>query len=46
MDLTRETEISDALLVKTRIHNYVPATADQEYRTALLREYMVRKGVK
>jgi hypothetical protein len=32
-------DTADELLAMVKVRNYVPSSADEEYRTALLREY-------
>jgi hypothetical protein len=39
LHLSGEKEIGDALLKQVKIYNYVPASAEEKYRIALLREY-------
>jgi hypothetical protein len=36
---SREGDTTDELLTIVRVRNYVPSSAEEEYRTALLREY-------
>ena len=44
MGLESDVEIGEALLRRAKIHNYVPSTASQDYRYALLEEYKRRRG--
>ncbi len=39
MEFENDIEIGEALLRRARIRNYVPSTASQDYRDALLGEY-------
>lgn len=39
LHLSGEKEIGDALLKQVKIYNYVPASAEEKYRSAFLREY-------
>jgi hypothetical protein len=43
MGLENDAEISEALLRRTRVYNYVPSAASQDYKIALLEEYKARK---
>ena len=40
MNLTGENDIGKELLRRVKIFNYVPASVEEKYRTALLQEYM------
>lgn len=39
MGCERDEEIADELLRLTKIYNYVPSSAEEEYKEALVREY-------
>ncbi|KUL05084.1 MAG: Uncharacterized protein XE11_0239 [Methanomicrobiales archaeon 53_19] len=39
MNLLKDEEIADELMKRMRIYNYIPKAAEQQYRSALLREY-------
>lgn len=39
MNLSNEKSIGNELLKRVKIYNYVPARAEEQYRTALVREY-------
>lgn len=39
MNLKNTKEISDLLLKKVKVYNYIPTAAEVKYREALLREY-------
>jgi len=39
MNLSGEKDIGDELLKMMKIYNYIPARAEEQYRTALVREY-------
>ena len=39
MNLTGEREIGDALMKRVEIYRYIPTQAEEQYRTALMREY-------
>jgi hypothetical protein len=39
MDLSSEKEIGRELLQRVKIYNYIPASAEEKYRIALLQEY-------
>lgn len=39
MNLSGEKRIGDELLTKVKIYNYIPASAEEQYRIALLHEY-------
>ena len=39
MNLTGEKEIGEELMKRVKIYNYVPPRAEEQYRTALVREY-------
>ena len=39
MNLWNKKEISDLLLKKVKVYNYIPAAAEVKYREALVREY-------
>ena len=39
MNLTNRDRIADELIKKIKIYNYVPAVAEEKYRSAILREY-------
>ena len=40
MNLTGEREIGDALMKRVKIYNYIPTQAEEQYGTALVREYL------
>lgn len=44
MGLESDVEIGESLLRRAIIHNYVPSTASQDYRDALLEGYKRRRG--
>lgn len=44
MDLSSEKETGRELLQRVKIYNYIPAPAEEKYRTALLQEYQKCKG--
>jgi hypothetical protein len=44
LSLCGDKEIGDALLKKVKIYNYVPPSAEENYRIALLREYRKNTG--
>lgn len=44
LNLTAEKEIGDELLKRVKIYNYVPVSAEEKYRIALLREYRKNSG--
>jgi len=39
MNLSGEKEIGDELMKRVKIYNYIPARAEEQYRTALVREF-------
>ncbi|MDD1705476.1 MAG: hypothetical protein LUQ12_00380 [Methanoregulaceae archaeon] len=39
MKRSGEREIGDELLKRVKMYNYIPPRAEEEYRTALMREY-------
>ncbi|WP_460374005.1 hypothetical protein [Methanocalculus sp. MC3] len=39
MNLIKDEEIADELMKRLRIYNYIPKSAEQQYRSATLREY-------
>lgn len=39
LNLTKDDEIADELMKRLRIYNYIPNAAEQQYRSATLREY-------
>ncbi len=44
MELPDEKEIGRELLKRVKIYNYIPASAEEKYRMALLEEYLKYKG--
>jgi ribosomal protein L13 len=44
MELPDEKEIGRELLQRVKIYNYIPASAEEKYRIALLQEYQKYKG--
>ncbi len=44
MELPDEKEIGRELLKRVKIYNYIPASAEEKYRIALLEEYLKYKG--
>ena len=44
MELPDEKEIGRELLKRVKIYNYIPASAEEKYRMALLEEYLKCKG--
>ncbi|ADN35127.1 conserved hypothetical protein [Methanolacinia petrolearia DSM 11571] len=42
-DLRSKTEITETLLKKVRIYNYIPDAAETKYKIALFKEYENRK---
>jgi len=44
MELPDEKEIGRELLKRVKIYNYIPASAEEKYRIALLEEYLKCKG--
>jgi len=44
MNLSGEKMIGDELLKRVTIYNYVPASAEEQYRIALLHEYRKNRG--
>ncbi|MBW1992364.1 MAG: thioredoxin family protein [Deltaproteobacteria bacterium] len=42
--LRSEADIAQALLEKLRVRNYIPASAEEEYKKAFLREYKKASG--
>jgi hypothetical protein len=44
MNLPKEKVIGDELLKRVKIYNYIPASAEEQYRIALLQEYQKYKG--
>ncbi|MDO9540375.1 MAG: hypothetical protein Q7J09_10300 [Methanocalculus sp.] len=39
MKLAKDEEITDELMKRIKIFNYIPQSAEQQYRSALLKEY-------
>ncbi|MCP1714265.1 hypothetical protein J2T58_000092 [Methanocalculus alkaliphilus] len=39
MNLKSDDRIAEELMKQTKIFNYIPPSAEEEYRTALMREY-------
>lgn len=39
LNLAKDEEIADELMKRIRIYNYIPKSAEQNYRSATLREY-------
>jgi len=39
MNLLKDEEIADELMKRIRIYNYIPKSAEQQYRSATFREY-------
>ncbi len=44
MELPDEREIGRELLKRVKIYNYIPSSAEEKYRIALLEEYLKYKG--
>jgi len=44
IELPDEKEIGRELLKRVKIYNYIPASAEEKYRIALLEEYLKYKG--
>jgi len=44
MELPDEKETGRELLKRLKIYNYIPASAEEKYRIALLQEYQKYKG--
>ena len=44
MKISGEVTIGDELLKKVKIYNYIPASAEEKYRIALLHEYRKKTG--
>ncbi|OPZ43861.1 MAG: hypothetical protein BWY93_00937 [Euryarchaeota archaeon ADurb.BinA087] len=44
MELPDEKEIGRELLKRVKIYNYIPASAEEKYRIALLEEFLKCKG--
>jgi hypothetical protein len=40
MKISGEREIGDELMKRVKIFNYIPPRAEEQYRTALMREYL------
>ncbi len=43
MNLAGEKETGDELMKRVKIYNYIPARAEEQYRTALVREFTVSR---